>query len=184
MEALRRESPDVDSALAYCKAFNVAVQAGGNIGVWPLRLGSRFQTVYTFEPDAQNFSALAWNTRERENIIRMQAALGDRHAMVGLNRTPENIGAHTINPTGGIVPMMTIDSLVLPACNLIYLDIEGYEPQALFGARKTLARFKPVIGIEDKGLSDKDQRDEAIGMLIRMGYHLAEELHRDKIFVW
>lgn len=180
--ALEREASDIDEVLTYCKSFHVAVQAGGNIGVWPLRLASKFDTVYTFEPDSQNFACLAWNTRGFENVVRLQAALGETQKLVGMNRTPENIGSHTVNGAG-ILPMMSVDSIGLPNCDLLYLDIEGFEPQALLGARNTLARFHPVISIEDKGLCDPQRREEALRMLQAMGYRKVADLHRDKVFV-
>lgn len=180
--ALKAESGDIDQVLEHCKARKVVVQAGGNIGLWPLLLASKFETVYTFEPDSQNFSCLAWNTRECENVVRLQAALGEAPKLVGMHRTPDNIGAHTVNGAG-ILPMMSIDQLCLPHCDLLYLDIEGYEPQTLLGARNTLARFHPVISIEDKGLADGEKRSEAFQMLQYMGYRKVLELHRDKVFV-
>lgn len=182
MAALKREVSDIETVLTYCRSFHVAVQAGGNIGVWPLHLASKFDTVYTFEPDSQNFACLAWNTRDCENVVRLQAALGEAQKLVGMNRTPENIGAHMVNGAG-IIPMLSIDSLRLPHCDLIYLDIEGHEPQALMGARNTIARFHPVLSIEDKSLCDPQKREEALYMLQAMGYRMVAELHRDKIFV-
>ena len=157
------------------------MQAGGNVGLWPNYLSKLFDTVYTFEPDSENFSCLAWNTRARKNIIRMQAALGDKPTMVGMERFPENVGKHTVNGAG-VFPMLTIDSLGLQDCNLIYLDIEGYEPQALFGARSTLARFHPVLSLEVNGLADQTKLLEAYAMLERMGYKHVATVHRDEVF--
>jgi FkbM family methyltransferase len=179
----REEIGDLDVVVSFCKGHDVAVQAGGNVGLWPNQLSGDFQTVYTFEPDAHNFACLAWNTRMRTNIVRMQAALGDKPGLVGMHVFENNSGAHQVEGPG-IIPMITIDSLSLPACDLIYLDIEGHEPQALFGARNTLARFKPVVAIEDKNLCAVPHlRDEALAMLERMGYRQVASLHRDKVFV-
>ena len=47
--------------------------------------------------------------------------------------------------------MTTIDSLDLSECNLIWLDIEGYEVNALKGGERTIDLFHPVIIIEEKG---------------------------------
>ena len=45
----------------------------------------------------------------------------------------------------------TIDDLDLYACDLICLDVEGYELAALKGANATLADFQPVVLFEDIG---------------------------------
>ncbi len=52
---------------------------------------------------------------------------------------------------GGPIPMQTIDSLDLAECDLIWLDIEGYEVNALKGAKKTIDRFQPAVIIEESG---------------------------------
>ena len=43
---------------------------------------------------------------------------------------------------------MLIDDLNLPGCDLIQLDLEGYEFYALQGGIETIKKHKPVIVIE------------------------------------
>ncbi len=47
----------------HVRKFEVAVQAGGNCGLWPRELGQKFETVYTFEPDPVNFRCLCTTCR-------------------------------------------------------------------------------------------------------------------------
>ena len=47
----------------YCRKKDVAVQAGGNVGVFPVFMSSIFKSVYTFEPMLENFSCLKQNTK-------------------------------------------------------------------------------------------------------------------------
>lgn len=176
---------DIPIAVAYCRARRIAVQAGGNCGVWPRRMAEMFDTVYTFEPDAQNFTALAVNTADLSNVIRFQAALGDAPDFVDLERHTINCGAHYIDGSG-VIPVMRIDDLALPACDLMYLDIEGYEFKALHGAVKTITEHRPVIAVEDKGLSDKYGTPQGAieEWLARdFGYRVAERVRKDVIMV-
>ena len=54
-----------------------------------------------------------------------------------------------MNVTGvGMTPTMRIDDLALPGCDLIQLDLEGYELFALKGGLDTINKYKPVIVIE------------------------------------
>ncbi len=46
------------------------------------------------------------------------------------------------------VPTITIDGLGLPRLDILKMDIEGMEPQALEGASRTIARDRPVIWAE------------------------------------
>lgn len=140
-------------AVDRCVGRRVVVQAGGNCGVWALELSKLFETVYTFEPDLMNFTALVVNTAEVPNIVKMQAALGDKAQFVSMKYDePENCGCGRI-VQGGIVPTLRIDDLKLEWCDLICLDVEGRELAALVGASNTIRKCKPAILFEDKGLS-------------------------------
>ena len=46
------------------------------------------------------------------------------------------------------IPLFSIDSLNLSKISLIHLDVEGYEYNALLGAKKTILRDKPYLIIE------------------------------------
>lgn len=183
LSAIRSQMSDMHRAVKLCKKREVCVQAGGNFGAWPRELAKLFGLVYTFEPDAMNFACLAWNTRDNLNVHRFQAALGERRDWCGLKSFADqhNAGAHQVEGDGNI-PVMCVDDFKLGACDLIYLDIEGSEPAAIFGARNTIGLYHPVIAIEEKGLSDCDRLEQALAMLRRQGYHLVDQVNNDKIF--
>lgn len=125
------------------------VQAGANWGYWPVRLSYMFETVYTFEPDPVCFTCLAVNTASRMNVIRMQAALGDKPAFVDLWRDVDTTGNSYVDGPG-ILPTLRIDDLGLERCDLIYLDVEGSEAKAFRGALETIERCKPFIIFEER----------------------------------
>lgn len=176
--------PDLDQAVAVCEKFDVAVQAGGNCGVWPKKLAEKFKAVYTFEPEPQNFTCLAYNCPQ-SNIVKFQAALGLKRKMVSMayEHGPRNMGAVYVDG-GGNIPVLKIDDLCLPACDLIQLDLEGYDLEALMGGYGTIARFKPVIMAEDKGLSRRYgvEQGEIERYLKPLGYKVRARPHRDIIF--
>ena len=136
--------------LEHVKSREVVVQAGGNVGVYPAYLAKQFQYVHTFEPDPENYACLIKNIATCEGNIRTyNAALGAEEGVCGVSlEVADNCGTVRINGDGNI-PMRTIDAMELPACDLIWLDIEGYELQALKGAEKTVEKFWPAIIIED-----------------------------------
>lgn len=129
----------------------VCVQAGGNVGVYPMALAAFFDRVITFEPDAENLACLSKNATQGSIAI-FKAALGATAGTCSVQVVePDNCGAHKTVPSGPI-PVMTIDGLSLDQCDLIWLDIEGAEADAIEGARATIARFSPIIVLEEKGL--------------------------------
>jgi hypothetical protein len=48
----------------------------------------------------------------------------------------------------GAIPVLSIDQLGLDNCDLIHLDIEGGEYDALMGAEQTIKQFRPLICLE------------------------------------
>lgn len=177
---------DMDAALKHCRARDLVVQAGGNCGVWPLWLAERFNRVITFEPDPANFRALVVNTMAHPNITTIPAALGPRSGeWVDLDRIPGNGGAHQVKP-GNVAPMLAIDDLNVPGLDLLYLDIEGSEPDAILGAWETIAAFSPVIAIEDKGLSERygwAKGQIVQNLKVSLGYEVVARPNRDVVMV-
>ncbi|MDC3266427.1 FkbM family methyltransferase [bacterium] len=170
------ENTHKDGYLEFCRGRDVVVQAGGNCGLYPRLFAKYFKRVYTFEPDALNFHCLVNNCQE-ENIIKLNAAIGCENKLVGINNGSRgNSGAFTVNEVGHI-PTITIDQLGLDKCDLIQLDIEGYELYAIKGALKTIEKFKPVISMETV-IHETDQ------ILRNNGYVKAKEIVSDKIYRW
>ena len=174
---------DLYAAIYYAKGRAVAVQAGGNTGVWPKKLAQFFDVVHTFEPDEDNYTCLDANCTE-DNIVKYNAALGDRSCAVDLCREANNIGAHSIKGAGPI-PMMTIDSLNLPRCDLIQLDVEGFEFFAISGGLETIKKYSPAIMVEEKGLSLNYNLEAGatLNLLSMHGYAVAAEVHRDFVMI-
>lgn len=184
--AVLKEVYKIDLLDKYLKEKRVVVQAGGNVGVFPRKLATQFEAVYTFEPDPVNFSCLAYNCPE-PNIIKFQAGLGSNHEQieVGVSRPDlkNNCGAYQVIGKG-ITPTMMIDDLELPACDLIYLDIEGYELFALQGGYRTIEKYHPVIVIENKQLPlmyDVTPEQVTDFLINEFGYEIKEKVMRDVI---
>lgn len=130
------------------KGRRVVVQAGGHIGTYPKLLGEHFERVYTFEPEAENFQCLVRNC-PGEHIYAARGCLAGKRHTLGLNRTTgKNTGQHQVRPNGPI-PAYLIDDLGLDACDMLAIDVEGFEVSVLIGAMKTIALFKPLICAEE-----------------------------------
>src|SRR6185437_156595 len=84
----------------------------------------------------------------------------------------EFIGQQIDYSTGNLVPVqkMTLDTLNLPRVDLIKIDIEGMEFEALQGAREMLATSKPILLVE----SIKSGREALAAFLAERGYHVVD----------
>jgi FkbM family methyltransferase len=171
------ESSHYGKILKYVKNFNTVIQAGGNQGMYPRLLSDMFRTVYTFEPDPLNFHCLVHNC-QKDNIHKFNAALGEFHNMIRINRGPlSNAGTHTVSVDNNATSIqLRIDDLIgLQYCDLIWLDIEGYEYEAIKGAAEIIGKFKPVIILERPN-------HEVRNFLSQFGYVERETSHSDVIF--
>ena len=175
---------DADWIMGFCSKFDVAVQAGGNVGIWPKKLAEKFKTVYTFEPDALNFQCLARNCPET-NIVKIQGGLGDTHAMFGMQTLRHNCGAHFVDGAG-IYPTFRLDDFKFPALDLVQLDIEGFEFMAIKGGFVNITLHRPVVVLELKGLGDKfGYSDYDVEVFMdRIGYEISGRKHRDVVFTY
>jgi FkbM family methyltransferase len=198
LRLLKRDLPGLEVVLQYVPGRRVAVQAGGNLGLFPKRLAQAFQTVYTFEPDPEWFQMLLHNAPE-PNIIAEQAALTADGRPVALSRARRDDHTDNGNHEGlthivgpGRIPSRRLDSLDLRACDLLCLDVEGYELPVLQGALGTLARCRPVLCLElNKNLRHVGlTEDFVVRFLHAQGYHRLvlppkeqAALYSDQIFI-
>lgn len=128
----------------------VCVQAGGWTGAYPIVLGNYFGSVVCFEPERHNFALLKFNTANVSNIVSIHnSALNDsvcnRHLQVSRSTL-----AHKLLQSPGSTKCVSIDSLNLPSCSTIVLDIEGSEVFALKGAANTIKQHRPIVVVDSK----------------------------------
>ncbi len=134
--------------------------------------------VFAFEPHPDTCEALRLNFQAAHNVVVSNVALGSAHTDASMNLSP-NIGASYIAPEGCLVPMRKLDEYSFPRLDFVHLDCEGMEVDVIWGAIKTIAKFKPVMVLEVNhdclaryGQSEKELA-EILGIL---GYRW-EELH-------
>lgn len=154
-----------------------AIQAGGYCGIFPKMLSKHFKTVYTFEPDAGNFTCLVMNIADVDNIIPMRSFLGDRHRLQGIENLVHNNRGMNVGTPNGIIPTLKIDDLNADDVRYIQLDTEGSEADILYGGVETISTFKPLISVEDNNERIHD-------LMNHLGYKVVATVYRDTFYVW
>ena len=144
------------------------VDGGANDGIYSLFAARRVGpggAVLAVEPSGREHRRLLANLERNPDmrVIPVRAALGRAPgeallAVAEVGHEGQNtIGESVSNPKVATakhetVPMTTLDGLVeehgLARVDVVKLDVEGSEVDALLGARKTIERFHPVIQIE------------------------------------
>lgn len=133
----------------HIKNYNCVITAGANAGAYTRAYSIRFKKVYAFEPNWLNFYCLSYNNPS-ENVFAFHAGLGEECGTCKIvNENKSNMGAlRAEGCQGGDIPMLSIDSLKVNECDLIQLDVEGYELNVLKGAKETIKKFRPVVVCE------------------------------------
>lgn len=166
----------------YLKGTKAVVTAGANCGLHVRFFAKKFDTVYAFEPDPLNFHCMV-NNAQYDNVVKMMCALGSRNQMISIDRAELiHCGSHKVNDQSfdAYIPMLTIDSLNLTACDLIQLDVEGYEGNVLEGAIETILTHSPVIATETMQGNDYD---EVISIMKALKYERVDLSGSDSIWV-
>jgi FkbM family methyltransferase len=168
-----------------CKPGTVAVEVGANLGTHTQVLARSTGPagyVYAYEAQRVVFQCLCANLA-LNSIVNVDA----RHAAVGaepgwllipdLDYTqPRNFGGVAVDAftSGRKVPKVTLDGDLDPGrLDLIKIDVEGMELDVLLGAAGLIARFRPVLYVEN----DRMEKSEALirhlqGLDYRLYWHL------------
>lgn len=158
------------------------VEVGANIGAHTVALARECAPgpLYAFEPQQRIFQIMCANLALNDvgNVIALPEACGEAegHAMIPpINYAgPGNFGGVSLRPdspeaAGQRVRVRTLDSLSLSSLDLLKVDVEGFEPQVLRGARETIQRCRPFLYVEN---DRPKQQGEVIALMAGMGYRL------------
>lgn len=140
-----------------CKSFKGSIiQAGAFCGDFlPSFSKSCDDFVYAFEPVLENYimCKLTIEKNNLENVFLYNAALGEKTETLRINTNLDKEyhvgGASKIDAVGDLCLALAIDNFSYSSLMLIQLDIEGFELNALKGAKETIKKHHPIIAIED-----------------------------------
>ena len=156
------------------------IDAGANIGsftVYFAQAVGREGRVHAFEPQRVIYHMLCANIalNRLHNVASHFGAVGAEPGEITVPPVDygktDNFGGLSLTREGEgeAVPVLTIDGLGLERCDLIKIDVQGMEGEVLTGAAATIARFQPLLYVEN----DLKEKSEAlIGQLFELGYRL------------
>jgi FkbM family methyltransferase len=163
----------------------MVVEVGANIGAHTVHLAKLVGEnggVVAFEPQRVIFQMLCANLALNgiENTPAKCLAVGAAPGEIVVPRmdyrSGGNFGGVSLGAgDGDMVEIITIDNLLLPACHMIKIDVEGMEKPVLDGARQTIARFRPLLYVED---DRPNKHAELIATLFDLEYRLWWHLPR------
>ena len=175
------------AALAFCPNFRrrTMLDCGAHIGLWAFNFAPYFKHILAFEPVAAHRECFRENMMGIDNVTLYPYALGERSDKVAIRVNPTSSGDSWVKGKGD-VEMRPLDSFTASDVDFIKIDAEGYEEFILKGGEDTIARWKPVIIVEQKrdmatkfGLKPQG----AVAFLKEMRYRVAQEIGGDYIMV-
>lgn len=131
----------------------IIIDIGANIGNHALYFANFlkfYEYIICFEPVLENYEILEKNLRGYKGIFTYNYALSDKTQTLQMSANRSNMGASMVKLEGELtVQAYSLDRLYYKNVSLIKIDVEEYEPQVLDGAQDTIAKYKPLIIIED-----------------------------------
>jgi len=170
---------ELELLLRFCRNGDVVIDVGANIGSHTIPFANAVGDtglVVTFEPQRMPFHILCGNTAINclTNVCALQKGVAERSGNAKVPvlswHEPHNWGAVSLadqNSPGEEVEVVTIDSLELPSCRLIKIDVEGMEPQVIRGAVRVIQKYQPVLFVENNTV---DQASRTIAAILELGY--------------
>jgi FkbM family methyltransferase len=182
---------EYEPLLKYCDCLvtngAVVMDCGANQGIYACAFGALvgpLGRVYAFEPQAYAVDALHRNVRLNgfAQVSVEQAAISNANGTAILDVSSGPVCASILKNAGRkktiSVPTLSLTSFAervdLRQLDLIKMDIEGAEYDALVGAKPIIARFKPTIVLEaapkDVSLPVEKRWDAIVELLTGYGY--------------
>lgn len=177
---------ELQTSLGLLDTKRRCIQAGACLGIYPRYLSVFFDQVVSFEPNPDLYKCAFLNTADRRNVVVMRGALGEETIMQTLLRSQKTGGdslvavSHETLKDKVDVLVTSIDSLEFTDVDFIQLDVEGYEPFILRGAKETIDLCRPVIQVEMHKITKREIDLE----LVKLGYKFyAKAGSRDAVYV-
>jgi len=145
------------------KKEDIVLDIGSNIGLHTVLFSKLAHRVLAFEPYMPNYLFLQQNLFDNKinNVSSFLLGASNKIEVVKIIFTLKNNSGMTRLENGNLTDLneiqnmstytncIDIDSLELEKVDFIKIDTEGYEEKTLYGAEKTIKKFRPIIAIED-----------------------------------
>lgn len=136
----------------------LALNVGAHHGMWCEWMSALFDRVVAVEADPANAEVIRRRAFPNVEVLERVAWCESGHRLAfncrqGGRDQEGSVACRDLLRGQGVsqciqVPSLAIDSLGLDACDMIVMDVEGVEIQAMQGCTRTIERFRPDLIVE------------------------------------
>lgn len=160
----------------------VLLDVGAHVGRWGLRLAGQASRVVAVEANPATAAVLRFHIglNGLTNVDVIEGAAWDTETVMRLEDPHDQVTGGSTRvfvdeDAGGVLARPLDDWLAdqvpdLDRMDLVKLDVEGADLHALRGMAGTLARFRPMLFIEDHSIYGYYDRDDLLALLESLGY--------------
>ena len=157
------EKNDLNFFRSIIRSDDTVFDLGANVGPYSISAAARTNgKVIAVEPASETFELLNRSASQFSNMTAIHAAISDKPgtAFLSCDDGPsEEFKLSDNNETQGEeVPVVTIDDIAaehgIESVDIIKMDVEGHELNALAGAKKVISNGSPIIFYEVKHCND------------------------------
>lgn len=144
----------IDKILPHIKEGSYAIDVGAHHGLHAVAYAKAGAKVMAFEPNAESFTIL-WRALYAKGSA-FAFAVSDHTGTLNFHADDDCSEASYASMDGDIgesVPCVSLDDILLKfksvkSISVLKIDVEGYEPLVLRGARGVINAFRPMIVVE------------------------------------
>ena len=179
-----------------CKAGDVVIEVGANIGAHTLYLSKLVGNgyVFAFEPQRLVFQNLCANLalNSISNVFAYQEAVSNENGTIIIPecnfKENNNFGGINIENAkrGTTVYKQKLDNFLnkIDRLKLLKIDVEGMEILVIKGAKELIDKFRPIIYIENDRQEHSKELIELLWSLdYKMYWHLPKLYNKNNFFV-
>lgn len=174
---------EVDFLKQIIQKNNIILDIGANIGGLTVPFANMVGEkgrVFAFEPQRWIYYTLCGNIalNNLHNVYCLNCAVGNKMDFISIPELDYNKEGNF----GGIslkidmknmltykIQQITLDSLSIPKCNLIKIDVEGMETEVLKGSKSLIQKYKPFLYVEN---NRKEQKEKLLNLIKEYGYKI------------
>ena len=175
----------------YVKKASFIIDVGAHVGshtVMYKKLNPS-SIVYSFEPQKLLYKLLCYNVSDNclQNVYSYNNAVGEGvydaemnpYSTDGENSMQEieygssnvyNLAGVQVGSGGEKIKVISLDALKMNRCEFLKIDVEGYEPNVLIGARNMIMSCRPVISFEVNSKKSPNIETPSVEILNELGY--------------